>query len=83
MFWRHAVADPRGTVPAGPEGAASHAIPGATPSGPAACVWDGGFWGLILCSLCWRIRLVPGNVAQRLSAWISTLELSKRDSVLE
>ena len=51
-FWRRAVADPRGAVSAGPEGVASHAIPGATSSGLADCFCDGGFWGLILCSLC-------------------------------
>lgn len=42
MFWRHAVADPRGPTLAGPKGAAPHAIPGAAPFGPAVCVCDGG-----------------------------------------
>lgn len=42
MFWRHAVADPRGAALAGPKGAAPHAIPGAVPFGPAVCVCGGG-----------------------------------------
>lgn len=42
MFWRHTVADPRGAVSAGPKGVASHAIPGAAPSGPTVCVYGGG-----------------------------------------
>ena len=88
MFWRHAVADSRGPALAGPKGAAPHAIPGAAPFGPAVCV-------VMVIFRAWsRYRAVGSFAASRFTsfpsmlrnaclAWISTLELSKRDSVLE